>query len=204
MKKLLVVVFTALGLLTACSSGPKIKPGSLVTIEYKGTFKDGSVFDTTEGKKPLTFLVGSGQVIPSFESQVVKISQGKSRKFTLKAKEAYGEPDPKKVVTLPRDQRFATVELKEGGVVFANNKQPDGRVVQTPMKVVKLSDSDVTLDYNHPLSGKDLTFEVKVLEVREPQAQPQAALPPVQVNVQEQQAAAQPAQQPQQQVATGN
>lgn len=173
----------------SCSSAPKITPGSIVRVDYKGTLKDGTVFDTTEGKQPLTFLIGAGQVIPAFEQQVVKLREGQTKKFTIKAKDAYGNPDPKKVVTLPKDDRFKNLELKEGSVIFANNKAPNGRVVQTPMKVTKLTDTEVTLDYNHPLAGKDLTFEVKVVEVREPQA---AAQPNAQVQVQ--QPAAQPAQ----------
>lgn len=162
----LVLAFT----FASCSSAPKITPGSIVRVDYKGTLKDGTVFDTTEGKQPLTFLIGAGQVIPAFEQQVTKMREGQTKKFTIKAKDAYGDPDPKKVVTLPRDDRFKSLELKEGAIIFANNKAPNGKVVQTPMKVVKISDKEVTLDYNHPLAGKDLTFEVKVVEVREPQA----------------------------------
>lgn len=178
----------------SCSSAPKISPGSIVRVDYKGTLKDGTVFDTTEGKQPLTFLIGAGQVIPAFEQQIVKMREGQTKKFTIKAKDAYGEPDPKKVVTIARDDRFKSLELKEGVIIFANNKAPNGRVVQTPMKVVKLTDSEVTLDYNHPLSGKDLTFEVKVVEVRGPQA---TAQPNAQVQVQQPQAQPQPAPQPQ-------
>lgn len=175
--KLLVTILLAVTV-AACSTAPKISQGSVVKVEYKGTLKDGTVFDTTEGKAPLTFLMGSGQVLPSFEQHVAKIGVGKTSKFTLKAAEAYGEPDPKKVVTLPRDARFTNVELKEGAVVFANNKLPNGEVRQTPMKVVKLSETEVTMDYNHPLAGKDLTFEVKVLEAQVPQAAPAAAQAP--------------------------
>lgn len=185
--KLLVTILLAVTV-AACSTAPKISQGSVVKVEYKGTLKDGTVFDTTEGKAPLTFLMGSGQVLPSFEQHVAKIGIGKTGKFTLKAAEAYGEPDPKKVVTLPRDARFTNVDLKEGAVVFANNKLPNGEVRQTPMKVVKLTEQEVTMDYNHPLAGKDLTFEVKVLEAQQPQAAPQAAQAP--------QPAAQPIAQP--------
>lgn len=152
----------------SCSTAPKISKGSVVKVEYKGTLADGSVFDSTEGKQPLTFLVGSGQVIPEFEKQITMLAKGQSKKFKVGAAEAYGESDPKKVVTLPRDGRFKSLQLKEGAVVFANNKTPEGKVVQTPMKVVKLSEKEVTMDYNHPLAGKDLTFEVKLVDVAEP------------------------------------
>lgn len=169
--------------IASCASGPKITSGSIVKVDYKGTLKDGTVFDTTEGKKPLAFLIGSNQVIPAFEEAVKTLAPGKSKKFTIAAKDAYGEPDEKKIVTLPRDDRFTGVDLKEGAVIFANNKTPDGRSVQTPMKVVSLTDTEVKMDYNHPLAGKDLTFDVTLVEVKEPQAaaqtagEPQAAQP---------------------------
>ena len=186
--RLLVVGLIALAVSTACSTQPKITQGSVVKIEYKGTLSDGTVFDTTEGKQPLSFLVGANQVIPAFETNVVSMKAGQTKKFTIKAKEAYGDPDPSKIVTLPKDQRFSGIELKEGATIFANNKAPDGRVIQTPMKVVKVTDAEVTMDYNHPLAGKDLTFEVKVVEVQQPQAG-QAAQPQAQP---QQQATAQP------------
>ena len=162
---------------TSCSTGPKIPTGSVVKVDYKGTLKDGTVFDTTEGKKPLVFLIGSNQVIPAFEKAVASLDKGQSKKFTIKAKDAYGEADPKKVVSLPRDDRFKGVELKEGTVIFANNKTPDGKSVQTPMKIVKVTDEEVTMDYNHPLAGKDLTFDVTVVDVKEP-AKTEAASEP--------------------------
>jgi|GEM_PF-304617 len=185
--RLLVVGLIALAVSTACSTQPKITQGSVVKIDYKGTLSDGTVFDTTEGKQPLSFLVGANQVIPAFETNVVSMKAGQTKKFTIKAKEAYGDPDPSKIVTLPKDQRFTGIDLKEGATIFANNKAPDGRVIQTPMKVVKVTDAEVTMDYNHPLAGKDLTFEVKVVEVQQPQAgqptgqaQPQAQPQPEQ------------------------
>ena len=207
--RLLVVGLIALAVTTACSTQPKITQGSVVKIEYKGTLSDGTVFDTTEGKQPLSFLVGANQVIPAFETNVISMKTGQTKKFTIKAKEAYGDPDPSKIVTLPKDQRFTGIDLKEGATIFANNKAPDGRVIQTPMKVVKVTDSEVTMDYNHPLAGKDLTFEVKVGEVQQPQpgqptgqAQPQAQPQPQQQATAAPEATAQPQAQPTAQPAT--
>jgi FKBP-type peptidyl-prolyl cis-trans isomerase 2 len=157
--------------ITACSTGPKIESGSIVKVDYKGTLEDGTVFDTTEGKKPLVFMVGAGQVIPAFEEKITQLAIGQTKKFTIKSVDAYGETDNNKVVKLPRDERFDSVELKEGAVIFANNKTPEGKEVQTPMKIVSFDDAEVTLDYNHPLAGKDLTFEVTVVEVNEPKSQ---------------------------------
>lgn len=165
--KYLVLAIFAFAI-TSCATGPKIPTGSVVKVDYKGTLKDGTVFDTTEGKKPLAFLIGSNQVIPAFENAVASLEKGQSKKFTIKAKDAYGEADEKKIVSLPKDERFKGVDLKEGTVIFANNKTPEGKSVQTPMKIVKVTEEEVTMDYNHPLAGKDLTFEVTVVEVKEP------------------------------------
>ena len=143
----------------------------IVKVQYKGTLADGTIFDSTEDKEPLTFLVGASQVIPEFEKQVTALQPGQSKTFKVKAKEAYGEPDPEKVITLPRDGKFKDIELKEGSVIFANNKAPNGQVVQTPMRVVKLDNKNVTLDYNHPLAGKDLNFDVTLVDVKEPKVE---------------------------------
>lgn len=169
--KLLVIALISFGLVS-CASKSMITDGSLVKVQYKGTLADGTVFDSTENKDPLTFLVGANQVIPEFEKQVTTLKPGQSTSFKVAAKEAYGEPDPQKIITLPRDGKFNDIELKEGTVIFANNKGPNGQVVQTPMRVVKLDDKEVTLDYNHPLAGKDLKFEVTLVDVEEPSVAP--------------------------------
>ena len=171
--KLLVIGLFALSFVS-CAKQPAISDGSIVKVQYKGTLADGTVFDTTEDKEPLTFLVGANQVIPEFEKQITALRPGQSASFKVKAKEAYGEPDPEKIITLPRDGKFNNIELKEGTVIFANNKAPNGQVVQTPMKVVKLDDKTVTLDYNHPLAGKDLNFNVTLVDVKEPSVAPAA------------------------------
>lgn len=181
----IVLVFASVFVIAACSPKIKINPGTLVRVDYKGTLKDGSIFDSTEGKQPLAFMVGANQVLPAFEKQIITMSQGQSRKFTISSKDAYGKPDPSKLVTLPRDDRFKTLDLKEGAIIFANNKGPNGRIVQTPMKIVKLTDKEVSLDYNHPLAGKDLNFEVKLIETKQAQLpQPAQALPQASANPQ--------------------
>ena len=171
----------AIGLFTlsfvSCAKQSAISNGSIVKVQYKGTLADGTVFDTTENKDPLSFLVGANQVIPAFEKQITALKPGQSKSFQVKAKEAYGEPDPQKVITLPKDNKFNDIELKEVTVIFANNKGPNGQVVQTPMRVVKIDDKEVTLDYNHPLAGKDLTFDVTLVDVKEPSVKTPAAAP---------------------------
>ena len=94
--KLLVIGLFALSFVS-CAKQPAISDGSIVKVQYKGTLADGTVFDTTEDKEPLTFLVGANQVIPEFEKQITALRPGQSASFKVKAKEAYGEPDPEKI-----------------------------------------------------------------------------------------------------------
>ncbi len=167
----LALVFTV----TACG-GPKVEPGQVVKLEYEGTFDDGTVFDTTKGKQPFAFLVGSGQVLPAFEKAITGMRQGSSKKVKLKAADAYGVSDPKKQVELPKEKVLvgANANLKEGATIFVTRTLPDGRTAQAPVKIAKITDKGVIVDYNHPLAGKDLNFQVKIIEIVAPQ-QPAAA-----------------------------
>jgi peptidylprolyl isomerase len=173
--KILISALVLVIITTACAGGPKVEKGSVIKLHYVGTLKDGSQFDATGENRPLTILVGSGQVIPAFEKKITGMHKGQTKRFTIKSKEGYGETDPKKLATLPRDDRFKDLELKEGLIIYANTKQADGRVAQTPMKVVNVSDKEVTLDYNHPLAGKDLNFKVTIEDIVSPQAPMPAA-----------------------------
>lgn len=156
--------------LVSCATGPKINEGAIVSLEYTGTFKDsGEQFDSNVGKQPLKIVIGAKQIIPALEKALVGLSEGAKKKISLKAEDAYGQPDEKKIVTLPRDQRFKDVVLTEGELIQTKQKGPDGEPVKLGVKVLKLDDKNVTLDYNHPLAGKDLVFDVKVLTV-EPSA----------------------------------
>lgn len=166
--KLFGSMFALVLLMTACAKGPKVGSNSLVSVEYTGFYKDsGEQFDSNVGKQPLVFAIGKNQIMPAFEKALMGLAQGASKKISLKATEAYGEVDPKKVVTVPKDKRFAALNLQEGQFITANQKGPNGQPVQLPVKVVKLADKEVTLDYNHPLAGKDLRYEVKIISVSE-------------------------------------
>lgn len=171
MKKinLLVIALLTIGF-AACSMQSSIKPGSIVKVKYKGTLADGTVFDSTENKAPLSFLVGAKQVIPEFEKQVTSLKAGQTKSFKIKAADAYGEAKPENIQELERDERFKNVDLKEGVVIFVNRKNNKGETMQIPVKVVKLTEDKVTLDGNHPLAGQDLNFEVTLVEVKEAQA----------------------------------
>ena len=169
--KNIVCSLLAVFLLVSCASGPKVTKGQVVKVTYKATLKDGEVFDTTEGKDPLTFLVGSGQVLPAFEKRIEGLRTGSKKKFTIPSAEAYGASDPKKVVTLPKGTltQDPNTKLEEGSVVFISRKLPNGQQASAPVRILKVTDEEVTVDANHPLAGQDLTFNIKIEEIVAPE-----------------------------------
>lgn len=143
----------------------KIKKGDKVKIEYTGKLKDGKVFDTSEGKGPLSFEIGAKQVIPGFENNVEGMKKGEEKEFTLSADEAYGPVRAELSQEVPRDKLPPEPEPQEGMMLLM--KAPTGQ--QIPARITKVADGKVTIDLNHPLAGRELTFTVKVVGVNEPE-----------------------------------
>jgi FKBP-type peptidyl-prolyl cis-trans isomerase 2 len=135
------------------------KKGDKVKVEYKGTLDDGTVFDTSEGRAPLEFEVGAGQVIPGFDKAVIGMKKGEKKKVSIKPSEAYGEVDPSLIKKIPKQALPKKIEPKKGMVLAL--RSPNGR--QMPAKIVKVGKDEVTLDLNHSLAGKTLNFEIKVI-----------------------------------------
>ena len=146
----------------------KMKENTVVRVHYTGTLPDtGEVFDSSEGREPLTFLVGHGKMIPGFEEEMMGAILGERREFTLEAARAYGERDENAVMQIPRaafDQLIASTgaTLEVGMTLVA--QMPHG---PAPFLVVDLNDEIVTADFNHALAGKSLTFSVEIVELRE-------------------------------------
>ncbi len=136
-----------------------VKKGDKVKVEYTGTLDDGTVFDTNEGKEPLEFEAGSGQVIPGFDKAVVGMEKGEGKEITIKPDQAYGQPDENLKKKVPRESFPEDVKPEEGMMLAMN--APDGR--QIPARVDGVGDKEVTLDLNHPLAGKTLNFKIKVM-----------------------------------------
>ncbi len=135
----------------------------VVGIEYEvkeaGTTQ---VVDSNKGGQPLEFIMGIGQIIPGLEKALVGMSKGESGDILVKANEAYGEYNSEALQTLPIEQ-FEGVELKEGLTLYGQGE--NGETVQVTVK--SFDDKSVVVDFNHPLSGKDLMFSVTVLSARE-------------------------------------
>ncbi|ROT98080.1 FKBP-type peptidyl-prolyl cis-trans isomerase [Histidinibacterium lentulum] len=140
----------------------QVKTGDTVLIHYTGTLTDGETFDSSRGREPLEFQVGSGQIIPGLDAALPGMAVGESKKVEVPCADAYGETDPDARQSIPRDQIPADIPVDPG--TRLQMQTPQGQVV--PVTVVEASDSAITLDANHPLAGKDLIFDIEVVEIK--------------------------------------
>ncbi len=139
----------------------KAKDGDTVKVHYTGTLENGEVFDTSQEREPLEFQLGQGQLIPGFEKAVIGMSEGDSTTVDIPSDEAYGEVREDLVITVPKDQLPDDVEPQVGMQLQVN--QQNGQPI--PVRVTEIKDEELVLDANHPLAGKNLTFEIELLEV---------------------------------------
>ena len=137
------------------------KSGDTVRIHYTGTLDDGSTFDSSEGRDPLEFTLGSGQVIPGFDVGVTGMKIGDKKTINIPCVEAYGELDPNARQDIPRDSIPADIPLDIGTQL--QMQAPDGQAMM--VTVAEVTDENVTLDANHPLAGKDLTFALELVSI---------------------------------------
>ena len=137
------------------------KPGTTVSIHYTGTLADGTTFDSSAGRDPLTFEMGAGQIIPGLEAALDGMAPGESKTVTIPAAEAYGPHNPQAVQQVPRAAVPDHIPLDLGTQLQVQT--PDGRAL--PVVVTAVTEAQVTLDANHPLAGKDLTFAVDLVSV---------------------------------------
>ncbi len=133
-----------------------IQIGSTVNVHYTGKLKSGEVFDSSEGKDPLSFIIGNGQIIPGFENAIIGKNVGDKVTIEIEPKEAYGEYREDLLIKVENDQLPGPVEV--GQVLQADN---GGTPVNVTVKEV--NEDHVIIDGNHPLCGKDLIFEIEVV-----------------------------------------
>ena len=143
----------------------KVKKGDKVKVEYTGKFKDGSVFDSSQGRSPLCFEAGSGQVVPGFDKNIVGMGLNQEKTFTIQPAEAYGKVRAELVQEVPRNKLPQKPEPEVGMMLVM--RAPTGQ--QIPARITKVVDGKVTIDINHPLAGKELTFTVKVVGINGPE-----------------------------------
>jgi len=135
--------------------------GDTVRVHYTGKLDDGTVFDTSKEGDPIEFTIGEGQVIPGFEEAVVGMEPGESISTTVPPEKGYGDRQNERIVTVERERFPDGIEPEVGQRLEV--QQPDGSSI--PVTVARVSDDDVTLDANHPLAGRDLTFELELVEL---------------------------------------
>ena len=142
-----------------------IENGKRVKVEYTGTLDDGTVFDSSEGKAPLEFTVGEGKVIKGFDDAVKEMSLDEEKEIKIPSAEAYGDIKAELVKKVPRDQLPKEQEPQVGMILGVG--MPNGQ--QIPARITEVADNEVTIDLNHPLAGKELTFTVKVIGLNDPE-----------------------------------
>ena len=143
-----------------------IDKNTVASVHYTGTFPDGEVFDTSEGKAPLVYLVGHQQMIPGFEEEMMGAAVGEKREFTLTPDRAYGERADNAIQQVPRDQFPQEMPLEVGVMMAAQTDQGP-----LPFTVTEITDDTVTIDFNHQMAGKTLRFSVEVVDVRAAEAE---------------------------------
>lgn len=137
------------------------RKGDTVKVHYTGTLEDGTVFDSSKDRDPLEFTAGEGMVVPGFDNMILGMKVGETTKESIPCKEAYGERREELKLEVKRSDIPADLDLAVGGQL--QMQAPDGQTAR--VEIIGVSDESVQLDANHPLSGKDLTFEVELVEV---------------------------------------
>lgn len=137
------------------------KEGDTVKVHYTGKLEDGTVFDTSTEREPLEFTIGNGEIISGFERAVVGMEPGETKTATIQPEEAYGPRRDDMTLTVDRGQFPEEIKPEPGQQLQI--QQPDGRAAI--VTVSDVSESTVTLDANHPLAGRPLTFDIQLVDI---------------------------------------
>lgn len=137
------------------------KSGDTVKIHYTGTLEDGSQFDSSQGRDPLEFQVGSGQVIPGFDKAVEGMAVGENKQVTIPPEEAYGDHNAQMVQDVPKTALPDDLEPEVGMALSARGQ--DGQEMR--LTVTEVKDDAITVDGNHPLAGKPLNFDIELVSI---------------------------------------
>ena len=137
------------------------KSGDKVKVHYHGRLTSGETFDSSEGRQPLEFEVGSGTVIKGFDDGVTGMKVGEKKTVNISAEDAYGEKNQDMVIEYPRSQFPPDIELKEGEQLVMSSASGQ----QFPVRIAEIKDEFVLLDANHPLAGEELIFDIELVEI---------------------------------------
>ena len=137
------------------------KSGDTVRIHYTGTLNDGTQFDSSEGRDPLEFSLGSGQVIPGFDKAVEGMSIGDNKSVSIEPEEAYGQKHEQLVQDVPKSALPQDMDPEVG--MRLQSQSPDGQVIH--LVITAVAEESITVDGNHPLAGHTLTFDINLVEI---------------------------------------
>ncbi|MGM5479917.1 MAG: FKBP-type peptidyl-prolyl cis-trans isomerase [Nanobdellota archaeon] len=141
-----------------------VKEGNVVTLHYTGTFEDGNVFDSSEGKDPLEVLAGKGMLIKGFDDELLGMKKDEEKKISLTPEDGYGQPREDLVREVPKKDLGDDIKPEVGMTLGV--KAPTGQVFPAVIKEIK--DENIVIDANHPLAGKNIKFDIKIVDTREP------------------------------------
>jgi FKBP-type peptidyl-prolyl cis-trans isomerase 2 len=142
----------------------KAKPGDLVTVIYEGIIENGEIFESSQDTGPLQFRIGTGSVMAGFEEAVIGMGINESKEIRLQPEEAYGLPKEELIHTIGRSTWDENADIKPG-VVLGMTMEKDGKQHQVPAMVTAVAGDMVTIDYNHPLAGKQVIYKITVQNI---------------------------------------
>jgi FKBP-type peptidyl-prolyl cis-trans isomerase 2 len=138
------------------------KNGDNVSVHYTGTLNDGTKFDSSHDRgEPISFTLGEGQMIAGFDSAVTGMSVGETKTVVLEPEQAYGNSNPEAIQVVPKTEFPNDFEFVTGGVV--EGQYPNGQMFRAT--ITEVAENEATIDFNHPMAGKTLNFEIEVVSV---------------------------------------
>jgi FKBP-type peptidyl-prolyl cis-trans isomerase SlyD len=152
----------------AKNSSLSVQDDVVVSIDYTLRLEDGEVIDSSEGRAPLQYLQGQGQIVPGLERELYGMNVGDEKEVTVSAEEGYGDYDEERLQQVPLDAFPEDMELEEGMSVRMRDVS-SGQLFDATID--DIDDDDVTLDFNHPLAGETLIFDIKIVNLREASAE---------------------------------
>ena len=145
-------------------SDAQIREGSQVALEYTLSDESGTVIESNKGKQPLSYIHGKSQIIPGLEKELSGMKVGEEKQIQVKPEDGYGPVNPDAFQEVPKD-KLPPEALKVGAMLMAQSSHGQG----IPVRVHEIKDTTVIVDFNHPMAGKTLSFDVKVSEIKTPE-----------------------------------
>lgn len=138
-----------------------VGPGTKVTLHFALRLQDGEVIDSNFERDPATFVVGDGNLLPGFEKAIFGLTEGDKKTLTISPEQGFGQRNPNNLQEFPRSEFSSDIELREGLVLSFS----DAQKTELPGVVSHFDENVVIVDFNHPLAGRDIVFDVAILKI---------------------------------------